>query len=499
MMVVVVVIPFAGALFSFFAPEKMKGYVAITAVAATSVIAILLAFIPGDAGKFHHSLGGWASPLGIRVHADGLSIIFLLFTAVTGLLVTLYARPYFNSPQQDKTVDGYFWPLWMLLLGGLNALYISADIFNMYILLELISLAAVALTTLTGRAEALIAALRYLMAAMMGSLFLLLGVAFLYAEHGILDLGSLGLRVEANASTITAFGLMVFGMLIKTALLPFHFWLPAAHSNATSPVSAILSALVLKGSYFMTLRIWFQIFPSVTTYSAAQFVGVLGAFAILWGSFQAMRQKRLKLLVAHSTISQIGYLFLLFPLTIAQVTGEQDVSWNMQAWTGGICQAVSHATAKAALFLAVGNIIHALGTDRLISLRDIKGRLPLTVFTIGIAGVSLMGLPPSGGFVAKWMLLNAVISSGQWWWIPVIILGSLLTAGYVFLMLGHTFAPSRKNVAIQTVPSTLEICAFTLALGAIFIGFSTAEVIDLLHMEFHAVPIPDAVSWRLPW
>ncbi|MBM9604862.1 complex I subunit 5 family protein [Desulfopila inferna] len=499
MMVFVVIIPFAGALLSLFSPGKMKEYVGMAAAAATCLIVMLLAFIPGGAVEFHHSLGGWASPLGIRLHVDGLSIIFLLLTAVTGLLVTLYAGPYFNSPQEEKTDDWHFWPLWLLLLGGLNSLYISADIFNMYILLELISLAAVALTTLTGRAEALIAALRYLMAAMMGSLVFLLGVAFLYAEYGILDIGGLGLLLETNPSTITAFGLMVFGMLIKTALLPFHFWLPAAHGNAPAPVSAILSALVVKGSYFMTLRIWFQIFPSVTTYSAAQFLGGLGALAILWGSFQAVRQKRLKLLVAHSTVSQIGYLFLLFPLTIAQVSGEQDVSWNMQAWTGGICQAVSHASAKAALFLAVGNIIHALGTDRLISLRDIKGRLPLTVFTIGIAGVSLMGLPPSGGFVAKWMLLNAVISSGQWWWIPVIVLGSLLTAGYVFLMLGHTFAPSRRNVALQSVPRTLEICAFTLALGAVFIGFTTSGIIDLLRMEFHAVPIPDAVSWRMPW
>ncbi len=498
MMVLVVVIPFSGALVCFLVPKRVRRYAGLAAAAATSLMVILFALIPKGADTFHHALGGWKRPLGIHLQADGLSIIFLLLTAVTAFLVSVYAGPYFDSPQEEKTVDHHFWTLWLLLWGGLNGLYISSDIFNIYVLLELVSLAAVALTTLKGEAEALIAALRYLMAAMLGSLVFLLGVAFLYAEYGILDLGGLGGELRATLPTITAFGLMVFGMLIKTALFPLHFWLPAAHGNAPAPVSAILSALVIKSSYFVLLRLWFEIFPSITTYAAAQLLGAMGAFAILWGSFQAVRQERLKLLVAHSTVSQIGYLFLLFPLTVAQITGEHDPSWSMQAWTGGICQAVSHAAAKAALFLAVGNIVHALGTDRLISLRDLKGRLPLSVFTIGIAGVNLMGLPPSGGFVAKWMLLNAVISSGQWWWIPIIVLGSLLTAGYVFLMLGHVFAPSRKPVLLEPVPRTLEVSAFALALCAIFIGFTTSGIIDLLQMELHAMPVPEALAWSLP-
>src|SRR5690606_30005240 len=143
------------------------------------------------------------------------------------------------------------------------------------------------------RAEALIAALRYLMAAMTGSLVFLLGVGILYAEYSLLDINSLGSRIQSNIPTIMALGLMIFGMLMKTALLPFHFWLPSAHGNASTPVSAILSALVIKASFYMVVRIWFEIFPTVTTYASAQFLGILGALAILWGGFQAVRQKRL--------------------------------------------------------------------------------------------------------------------------------------------------------------------------------------------------------------
>jgi formate hydrogenlyase subunit 3/multisubunit Na+/H+ antiporter MnhD subunit len=159
--------------------------------------------------------------------------------------------------------------------------------------------------------------------------------------------------------------------------------------------------------------------------------------------------------------------------------GEQP-PWILQAWTGGICQAFSHTAAKAAMFLAVGNIIHALGSDRIASMDAIAGRLPLTTFALGLSGVSLMGLPPSGGFVAKWMTLNAAIASGQWWWVPVIVAGGLLTAGYVFLMLSHVFTPAEQTVELQPVPRSMEIAALALALLGILIGFRAGEITSLL-------------------
>ncbi|MFW5722848.1 MAG: proton-conducting transporter membrane subunit, partial [Desulfohalobiaceae bacterium] len=146
----------------------------------------------------------------------------------------------------------------------------------------------------------------------------------------------------------------------------------------------------------------------------------------------------------------------------------------------GICQVFAHGVAKAALFMAVGNIIHALGTDRITSLHRIAGRMPLTTATLGLAGVSLMGLPPSGGFVAKWMTLNAVLASGQWWWVPVIVAGGLLTAGYVFLILGHAFRPLGQPSELQPIPKVMEVTALLLALSGIVLGFQAEELIELL-------------------
>ncbi len=480
MVMLLVVTPFAGALVCTLLRGRATALAGRLTALATLAVTTWFVSRGGNASGLDHRLGGWGQPLGIEVHADGLSLIFLLLTSLTGAMVSLYAGSYFTARTETSSAGNHFWPLWLFLWGGLHGLYLSSDVFNLYVLLEVASLSSVALATLSRRSAALSASLRYLLAAMVGSLVFLLGVTFLYASHGVLDIRPLGEAAAPTLPVIIAFGLMLFGLLIKTALLPFHFWLPPAHGNAAAPVSAILSALVIKGAYYLVLRIWFGVFPGLVTFPAAQFLGALGALAIVWGSLQAIRQKRLKLLVAHSTVSQIGYLFLLFPLTAPSGIAGQARDWELQAWTGGICQVFAHGVAKAALFMAVGNIIYALGTDRISSLHLIAGRMPLTTFTLGLAGVSLMGLPPSGGFVAKWMTLNAILASGQWWWVPVIVAGGLLTAGYVFLILGHAFRPPGRPHDLIPVPKVMEITALLLALSGIALGFQAEELIDLL-------------------
>lgn len=480
MLILTLILPFVGSITTILLKQRYRANVG--QFFALAIMAVVLdTVVTHGPGTFqHHQLGGWPAPLGIALHADGLSVLFLMLTGLTGTLVSFYAGAYFPARPETVAGGGHFWPLWLFLWGGLNGLFLSSDIFNLYVLLEVVGLSAVALATLSRRPAALNASLRYLLAAMVGSLIYLFGVAVLYANYGMLDLRLLSATLAPDLPTLTAFALMLFGLLIKTALFPFHFWLPPAHGNAAAPVSAILSALVVKSTFYLVVRIWFVLFPLVTSYGAAQFLGGLGGLAILWGSFQAIRQKRLKLLVAHSTVGQIGYLFLLFPLTTPVVPGQPPPSWSVQAWTGGFCQAFSHALAKAALFLAVGNIIYILGTDNRRSLRDMAGRKPLTIFTLALSGVSLIGLPPSGGFVAKWMTMNAVLASGQWWWIPVVVAGSLLTAGYVFLILANTLWPSSGQSDLEHIPRAMEYSALLLAVGAILMGFFVEDLSGLL-------------------
>ena len=217
---------------------------------------------------------------------------------------------------------------------------------------------------------------------------------------------------------------MTAGLLAKTALFPLHLWLPPAHANAPAAASAVLSALVVKASFFLIVRLWFDVMPGLASQAVTTMLATLGAAAILFGSVLALRQARLKLLVAYSTVAQIGYLFLMFPL----VAGGHP--WSAEAWNGGVMQTLSHAFAKAAMFLAAGLVAEQLGHDRIAELRGIGRAMPMTVFAFGLGGLSLMGLPPSGGFAAKWLLLQASVESGQWAWAVIMLAGGLLAGGY---------------------------------------------------------------------
>ena len=178
----------------------------------------------------------------------------------------------------------------------MNLIFVGGDLFTLYIALELLTFAAVPLVCLEGRAETVQAALRYLLFALLGSVLYLLGTALLYGLYGTLDIVLLSRRVHAEPAALIAVALMTAGLLAKTALFPLHLWLPPAHAGAPAPASAILSGLVVKGSFFILLRLWFNVPPGVPSFAAMQLLATLGAGAILFGNIVALRQERLKLL-----------------------------------------------------------------------------------------------------------------------------------------------------------------------------------------------------------
>ena len=282
------------------------------------------------------------------------------------------------------------------------------------------------------------------------------------------------MRVEPAARI--ALGLMTAGLLAKMALFPLHLWLPPAHAGAPPAASAILSALVVKGPFVLIVRLWLDALPGLATPAAAQSLAALGAAGIVFGSVLALRQARLKLLVAYSTVAQIGYLFLAFPLASATQIGSA-------AWTGGILQAVSHAFAKAAMFLAAGVIAKALGHDRIEGLAGVGRALPKTLFAFGLAGLSLMGLPPSGGFTAKWLLLRAAIDGGQWWWALVIVTGGMFTGGYLFRVVARALAATGEAPVLRcAVPRHQEVIALALALLSVAIGLLPLASLGLVQI-----------------
>jgi len=461
----VIVLPLAGAMVCFLWPRRSVPLGLATAISVVTCVAGL-GWQVAENDVQRYAIGGWGAPLGIDLYADGLSLLMLMVTALVGLGISVYSSGYF----EHKTTI-VFWPLWLFLWAALNALFLSADIFNLYVTLELLGLAAVALVALAGGAGALNAAMRYLLINLLGSLCYLLGVALLYHSFGSVDIAILAQRVEPSPTVWAAAGLMSSGLLLKTALFPLHFWLPPAHASAPAPVSALLSALVVKASFYILLRLWLDIFP-LNNAMPGQLLGLLGAGAVLWGGVQALRQTRLKLLIAYSTVAQVGYLFLAFPLG------------TTIAWKGTLYLLISHALAKAAMFMAAGNILRCCGHDRIVDLDRVAQRLPLTLTAFTLAGVSIMGLPPSGGFIGKWLLLDAALYSGQWWWALTLILGGLLAAAYVFKVVGYAFTPANATHEARAVPARMEWTALLLALAAVLLGLFTPWPLALLDVGF---------------
>jgi multicomponent Na+:H+ antiporter subunit D len=466
-----VVTPLAGALLTLLLPRPATAVVMATGL-ATTVAAGSLLYGVGTQGAMLYEIGGWTAGLGIALRADALSALLLTMTALVVLAASVYSSVYFSKTSERTR----FWPLWLLLWTALNALLLSADLFNLYVTLELMGLSAVALAALAGKPAAVQAALRYLLVGLLGSMLFLAGVTLIYAGYGTLDMASLARTVEAGPVAWTALALMTAGLLLKTALFPLHFWLPPAHASAPAPVSAVLSALVVKAAFYLVLRLWLDVFAELVTTTAADLLGVLGAGAVLWGSWCALRAERLKLLAAYSTVAQLGYLFLFLPVLQALPPGPaRDLAMG-----GLVILALTHGFAKAGLFLAIGVVQQRAGHDTIRELDGTAQRLPATTFAIALAGVALMGLPPSGAFLGKWQLLAGSVATGQWLWLVVTAIGSLLAAAYIFRVLGHAFGhrayPNRPvTIAREEWPALLLT-----ATAAVVLGLAGAPVWKLL-------------------
>jgi len=466
--------------------ERLSGTLLLAGLCIA--VAVLVRVRELGAPLVYH-LGGWAPPLGIALRADGLSAVMTVATAMLMGGAAQYAGPAFAAPATGRESRHalVFQTLLMGLWCALNAVWFGADLFALYVALELLTFAAVPLVSLDGSAATLEAALRYLLFALAGSALYLLGVALLYGAYGTLDIGLLAGSIRSGPAVSIAVALMIVGLTAKTALFPLHLWLPPAHAGAPAAASALLSALVVKGSFFLILRIWVGLMPGLPSAAAAQLLGALGAGAIIFGGVLALRQVRLKLMIAYSTVAQIGYLFFIFPL----IGGP---GWNGIAWTGAMLQLLAHAFAKAAMFMAAGLIGEALGHDRIAGLAGLGRALPVTVFAFGLSGMSLIGLPPSGGFVAKAMLLTAAVGEGQWWWAVVILAGGLLAAGYILRVVVVALAGGEAPPVLRgAVSRGRQGVVLAFAIGALALGFVPLRASPLL-----AIGGPDMAAVATP-
>ena len=422
-------------------------------------------------GPLVYLLGGWAPPLGVALRADGLSAVMMMITAVVICAVGVFAHADFRTPagSVEARAPFAFWILLLAIWGALNTVFLGGDLFTLYVALELLTFAAVPLVCLDGRAETLQAALRYLLFALLGSVLYLVGTALLYGAYGTLDI------VAAVPPGPRGAGDARRGRADDGGASRQDRALPAASVAAACPCRRAgrrqRRAVGAGGEGVVLHRR-----PALVRRDA----GAAGPGRHGSCSLRSARRRScsaassrcdrsdLKLLIAYSTLAQIGYLFLMFPLAFDSRAAQLE---SGGALAGGMLQAISHATAKAAMFMAAGLIYAALGHDRIAGLIGVARALPMSVSAFALGGVALIGVPPSGAYLAKELLLQAAAETEQWWWAVVIQAGGIFTSSYLLLVLAHALAPASEPVRLLVPVSRIrEAAALALALCSLLLG-----------------------------
>jgi multicomponent Na+:H+ antiporter subunit D len=435
---------------------------------ALFAISILLLIRVMSEGVISYHLGGWAPPFGIEYRLDAVNSFVLLVITGIAAVVTPYAR---QSVAKEIAAPSHnlFYALYLLALTGLLGITATGDAFNIYVFMEISSLASYVLIALGPSRRAQAAAFQYLIMGTIGATFLLIGIGLLYMMTGTLNLADLSVRI-AEAPDMrpiyAAFAFVTIGVLIKLALFPLHIWLPNAYTYAPTAVSAFLAASATKVGAYVLLRFVFTLFGQEFSFERMPLMEILmplSLVAILVGSGIAIFQNNLKRLFAYSSIGQIGYLAL--GISFASTSG----------LTGAIVHIFNHAMMKGGIFLALGCIMFRSGSMEISALNGMGRRMPFTMAAIVIGGLGLVGVPATSGFVSKWYLIQAALEADLWPVALLVLLGSLLALVYVGRVIEAAYfrSPAPEAPAGREAPWQMLLPTWVLIAASIYFGLHT--------------------------
>jgi multicomponent Na+:H+ antiporter subunit D len=441
---------------AFFLP--ILGTRAKAAATALANIAcfVLVVLALGTIGKNElYIMGRWPIPLGINLVLDGLSSLMLLVVSLVSFAAMLFSARY----MERYTAKSKYFSLFLLMVAGMNGIILSGDIFNLFVFLEIASLASYALVGFGCEHEELEAAFKYMVLGSIGGMFVLFGIALVYGNTGSLNMAYISRAIQSkglNSGLAFALGLFIAGFGIKAALVPFHAWLPDAHPAAPAPISAMLSGVIIKvlGVYALT-RVLFNVFG--VSVELAWILIVLAVLSMVAGGLLGVGQWDFKRLLAYSSISQLGYIVLGIGLGGLVLARGAERNWAYLAFLGALLHLVNHAVNKSLLFLTSGSVEMATGTRQLRQMGGLAQTLPVTRTTCTIASAAIVGVPPFNAFWSKVILVWAAIQA-EFWLAPVIIFASVLTLlmylkvqRYVFL---GELPEHLRNTREQTEPMT---------------------------------------------
>jgi multicomponent Na+:H+ antiporter subunit D len=409
-----IIIPLLAAFLISLIAGKKDNWAVILSVIAVSALLILslFSFISMKEETITYSMSAWSVPYGIVLVQDALTSFILVMVSIISFTSLIFSIQYIRH----LSMDWKYYALFMLLVTGMNGVIITGDFFNLYVFMEIALFSAFALVAYGSKAEEFEAAFKYAVMGSVSSFLILAGIAVTYSATSTLTMAKVAevLPVVDQKVIFWIGALFIAGFGLKAAAMPFHAWLPDAHSSAPAPISSMLSGVLIKalGIYVM-LRIFYNVFNAPEIFM--KIFLVLGTISIIVGVFLAIGQWDMKRLLAYHSISQIGYILL--GMGIATPLGI----------LGAVFHLFNHAIFKSLLFYNAGSVEMALGTRDLRKMGNLMKLLPTTSQTSLIASLSISGIPPFNGFFSKLIIIIAALQAGLPWYAVFAIIGSLLT------------------------------------------------------------------------
>jgi multicomponent Na+:H+ antiporter subunit D len=387
--------------------------VVLSLAAAAALLGLSIqAFLRSPGQTFVYRMSGWKLPVGINLVQDAFSAFMLCMVSLIALTSLVYSVKYIRHLGQDWR----YYALFMILVTGMNGVLLTGDIFNLFVFMEISLLAALALVAFGGRAQEFEASFKYAVTASVSASLILIGIAVVYSSTSSLALATVAESLSRKNPLLVLWvgGLFMAGFGVKTAAMPFHAWLPDAHSSAPAPISAMLSGVLIKTlGVYVLVRIFYNVMGAPPLFLHVFLV--LGAVSILAGVLLAVGQWDIKRLLAYHSISQIGYILLAVGLN------------TPLGLVGAVYHMINHAVFKSLLFYNAGALETALGTRDLRKMGNVTKLLPVTSGSSMIASLAISGIPPFNGFFSKLVIIIAAVQARQPVYAVVAVIGSLLT------------------------------------------------------------------------
>lgn len=448
-------------------------FIALAVSLSMPVVAILLLHQTFVNGVISYELGGWAPPAGIEYRVDVANALVLVLVSLMAAITLPYAKRVVDHDIAEKN-QSLFYTMYLMCLCGLLGITVTGDAFNAFVFLEVSSLSTYAMIAMGRDRRSLVAAYQYLIMGTLGATLYVVGVGVLFVMTGTLNFADMAERLKDVTSirpVLAALSFITVGLSLKIALFPLHKWLPNAYAYAPTMTTVFLASTATKVAIYLLVRFYYTIYGPTIDFgdqSATTVFHGLSLAAMFIASFVACYQKNLERMLAFSSIAQIGYITL--GISFAVKTG----------LTGGLVHLVNHAFMKGALFMCTGAIMLRVGSVKLDDLAGIGRKMPITMALFTTAGLSLIGVPGTVGFVSKWYLALAAFETGQSILAFAIMGSSLLAVVYVgrVVEIAYFKDPGPKVLMAKEPPLSMMIPTAILVAACIYFGIDaelTAE------------------------